>query len=67
MQQFASRDLMVSALPERTGALWGEEDEMSPCTACTNNTKTNRPKPKPKFAEESDLSALQEQLRAALD
>jgi hypothetical protein len=40
---------------------------MSPCTACTNNTKTNRPKPKPKFAEETDLTALQEQLRAALD
>ena len=63
MQQFASRDLMVSELPE-VESLTGE------CGACTNTgTSTQRPKPTPKpgkeLANHGDLLALQEQLRAS--
>jgi hypothetical protein len=72
MHQFASRDLMVSALPEQAGDMWEEEQECGDCTACTNNTKTERPKPKPKpkpkpnwkSAGDDDFVALREQLRA---
>ena len=72
MQQFASRDLMVSVLPERAGETWGEEQDCGDCTDCTNNTKTERPHPKPTpkpkpgwKSAEADLLALQDQLRAA--
>jgi hypothetical protein len=65
MQQFASRDLMVSELPE-VDSLAGD------CGGCTNTgTSTQRPKPKPKpkpgkeLADHDDLLALQEQLRAS--
>ena len=73
MQQFASRDLMVSVLPEQTVELWGDEEQnCGDCTDCTNNTKTERPKPKPhpkpkpgwKSAGDDELVALQDQLRA---
>ena len=61
MQQFASRDLMVSELPE-VESLSGD------CGGCTNTgTSTQRPKPRPKPAKElandDDFLALQEQLR----
>ena len=79
MQQFASRDLMVSALPEQAVEMWGEEAQgCGDCTDCTNNTKTERqkpghpkpyPKPKPKMewetAGDDELVALRDQLRAA--
>jgi hypothetical protein len=75
MQQFASRDLMVSTLPEQTADVWGDEEQAcGDCTDCTNNTKTEHkgkpkppPKPKPnwKSAGEDDLVALQDQLRAS--
>ncbi|HEV8148634.1 MAG TPA: hypothetical protein VGP61_00465 [Gemmatimonadales bacterium] len=63
MQEFASRDLMVSELPE-VESLTGD------CGGCTNTgTSTQRPKPKPKpgkeLADHDDLLALQEQLRAS--
>jgi len=75
MQQFASRDLMVSTLPEQTADVWGDEEQnCGECTDCTNNTRTERQKPKPapkpkpkpnwKSAGEDDLVALQDQLRA---
>lgn len=74
MQQFASRDLMVSTLPEQTVDVWGDEaQECGNCTDCTNNTRTERTKPKPhpkpkpnwKSAGEDALVALQDQLRAS--
>jgi hypothetical protein len=78
MQQFASRDLMVSTLPEQSADVWGDEaQECGNCTDCTNNTRTERqkpkphPKPKPKmsgqFAGDDDFAALQNQLRASRD
>jgi len=73
MQQFASRDLMVTELPEESVGEWGASGECGDCTGCTNNTKTERPRPKPKpkprwnAAAESDLPELQDQLRAMLD
>ncbi len=73
MQQFASRDLMVSALPEQAGETWGDEEQAcGNCTDCTNNTKTERPKPKPKpkpnwkSAGEEELLALRDQLSDVL-
>jgi hypothetical protein len=64
MQEFASRDLMVSELPE-VESLTGD------CGGCTNTgTSTQRPMPKPKpkpgkdAADHDDFLALQEQLRA---
>ncbi len=69
MQQFASRDLMVTELPEESVGEWGANVDCGDCTNCTNNTKTEKPKPKPdwKAAGEEEFSALQEQLRAARD
>ena len=58
MQQFASRDLSVTSLPE--DGEWAE-GECGDCTKCTDNTD----KPTESFASDKDLPALQEQLRAA--
>ena len=69
MQQFASRDLMVTELPEESVGEWGASGDCGTCTNCTNNTRTERPRPQPKpklqAAGEDEFSALQEQLRAA--
>lgn len=63
MQQFASRDLMVAVLPEDGADGWAMDNSCNPCTndtagGCT--TKTGKCGTK-----ESELAALQEQLRAA--
>ena len=57
MQQFASRDLMVTSLPE--DGEWAMEGECTDCTKCTDNTN----KPTESSASDQDLPALQEQLR----
>ena len=70
MQQFASRDLMVTELPEQAGDNWEAMGDCVDCTSCTNNTSTSKPRPKPKpkpnwkSAGDGDLLALQEQLRS---
>ncbi len=75
MQTFASRDLMVSTLPESEQELWDmagnscdgcTNDTKGGCSGCLDNTTAKpRPKPHPKPKGESDggLEALQEQLR----
>jgi hypothetical protein len=55
MQQFASRDLRVTSLPED----WAEGEDCGDCTKCTDNTE----KPTESSASDRDLPALQEQLR----
>jgi hypothetical protein len=63
MQPFASRDLMVSALPETSMGLEGDCGNCTNCTACTD-TGTSTTQAKKDTAKNKDLSALQEQLRA---
>ena len=66
MQQFASRDLMVATLPDGSEE-WGAE-ACDDCSNCTNDTSTQKPRPKPKpnwKAEADDLTALREQLKSA--
>ena len=58
MQQFASRDLMVSHLPE--GSDWAADRECDDCSNCTDNT--GKP-PDEEYAGAEDLDALREQLR----
>lgn len=60
MQRFASRDLMVTTLPQQ--GEWAADGGCDDCTNCTDNTAKPRPKP----ARDADLFALQQQLRAAV-
>ena len=59
MQRFASRDLMVSSLPEQEewAVAWD-------CGDCTNGTD-NSDKPTETSASDRDFPALQAQLRAS--
>jgi len=59
MQQFASRDLMVTSLPQ--DGEWAVEGECGDCTNCTDKSE----KPTSQSAGDRDLPALEEQLRAA--
>jgi hypothetical protein len=58
MQQFASRDLMASYLPEKSD--WQADGECGDCSNCTDNT--GKP-PDEEYAGADDLAALREQLR----
>jgi hypothetical protein len=61
MQRFASRDLMVTALPlDEEWAQGGCAD----CTNCTDNTKEEKP-PTTKTVRDTELAALRAQLSAA--
>ena len=59
MPPFASRDLMITALSEQN-----EWDSVGPCGDCTECTDKSD-KPEQSLARDSDLAALQHQLRAA--
>lgn len=63
MQQFASRDLMVSTLPETSLSADPDCGNCTNCTACTD-TGTATTEVKKQQASDADLAVLQEQLRA---